>query len=197
MPGSGRKWAITGMGPNRMTKSNHLKSLGLLGLALVLTGCGGASPIGQEGGIFAPRTSNEPVSESVLRQRENTPTEIRRREAEERGTIWDLFQNRDDPNVTVEVNKYIWNASLDVLSFLPLQAADPFSGVIVTGYGTPPGGGRAYRATIFVQDPALDARSLNVALQSRSGPVSPATVQAVEDAILTRARQLRIADRRL
>jgi hypothetical protein len=37
--------------------------------------------------------------------------------------------------------------------------------VIVTGYGTPPGGGRAYRATIYVQDPALDARSLKVALQ--------------------------------
>jgi len=180
-----------------MTKSNLLKSLGLLGLALLLAGCGGASPFGREGGVFAPRTSAEPVSESVLRQRENTPVAINRRERQERGTIFDLFENNADPNVTVEVNKYIWNASLDVLSFLPLQAADPFSGVIVTGYGTPPGGGRAYRATIFVQDPALDARSLNVALQSRSGPVSASTVQAVEDAILTRARQLRIADGRL
>ncbi len=197
MAGSGRKRAITGMGPNRMTNSNLLKSLGLLGLALVLTGCGGASPIGREGSIFGPRSNPEPVSESVLRQRENTPIEIERREREERGSVWDLFGSRDDPNVTVEVNKYIWNASLDVLSFLPLQAADPFSGVIVTGYGTPPGGGRAYRATVFVQDPALDARSLNVALQSRSGPVSAATVQAVEDAILTRARQLRVADGRL
>ena len=108
-----------------------------------------------------------------------------------------MFGNRDDPNTTVEVNKYIWNASLDVLDFLPIQAADPFSGVIVTGYGTPPGGGRAYRATIFVQDPALDARSLNLSLQSRGGAVSRETVQAVEDAILTRARQLRVADSRL
>lgn len=114
-----------------------------------------------------------------------------------RDTIWDLFDNNDDPNVTVEVNKYIWAAALDVLSFLPVESADPFTGVIVMGYGTPPGGGRAYRATVFVKDPALDARSLTLALQSRSGTVSAATVRAVEDAILTRARQLRVQDSRL
>lgn len=118
-------------------------------------------------------------------------------EAQERSTIWDLFENKDDPNTTVEVNKYLWNASLDVLNFLPIQAADPFSGVIVTGFGTPPGGGQAYRATIYVQDPALDARSLTISLQTRSGPASPDTVRAVEDAILTRARQLRIRDGKL
>ncbi|MEM6277305.1 MAG: DUF3576 domain-containing protein [Pseudomonadota bacterium] len=91
----------------------------------------------------------------------------------------------------VAVNRYIWNASLDVLSFLPIQSVDPFTGVIVTGFGTPPGGGRDYRATILVSDPALDARSLKLSLVTRSGPASPATIQAVEDAILTRARQLR------
>lgn len=112
-------------------------------------------------------------------------------------TIWDLFENNEDPNITVEVNKYIWNASLDVLNFLPIETVDPFTGVIVTGYGTPPGGGRAYRATIYVQDPALDARSLRLALQTRNGPVSADTVRAVEDAILNRARQLRIADSNL
>ncbi|NDH88966.1 MAG: DUF3576 domain-containing protein, partial [Actinobacteria bacterium] len=58
------------------------------------------------------------------------------------------------------------------------------------------GGGRAYRATIYITDPALDARSLNLALLTRSGPVDPATVRAVEDAILTRARQLREQDSR-
>ena len=114
-----------------------------------------------------------------------------------RSTIWDLFANTDDPNTTVEVNKYIWNASLDVLSFLPVEAADPFSGVIVMGYGTPPGGGRAYRATVYIKDPALDARSLTLAIQTRSGPASPETVRAVEDAILSRARQMRIAESRL
>ncbi len=112
-------------------------------------------------------------------------------------TLFDLFTNNDDPNVTLEVNKYLWVASMQVLDFLPIESADPFSGVLVTGYGTPPGGGRAYRATIYVQDPALDARALNVALMTRSGPAAPATTRAVEDAILTRARQLRIRDGRL
>lgn len=98
---------------------------------------------------------------------------------------------------SVAVNRYLWAASLDVLSFLPVQEADPFTGVIVTGYGRPPGSGRAYRATIHISDPALDARSLNLSLLTSSGPVAPGTLRAVEDAILARARQLRIADSRL
>ena len=109
-------------------------------------------------------------------------------------TFLGLFGNNDDPNVTLEVNKYIWAAALDILDFMPIQAADPFSGIIVYGYGTPPGSGRSYRATVYVQDPALDARSLRVALATRSGPATSETVRAVEDAILTRARQLRIAE---
>ena len=113
-------------------------------------------------------------------------------------TIWDLFSNRQNANDTVAVNKYLWNASLEVLNFLPIQSVDPFTGVIVTGYGTPPGGGRSYRATINVTDPALDARSLKVSLQGAGGSaVAPDTVRAVEDAILTRARQLRVADGKL
>ncbi|WP_458792198.1 DUF3576 domain-containing protein [Yoonia sp. MH D7] len=94
----------------------------------------------------------------------------------------------------VAVNRYIWSAALDVLDFLPIESIDPFTGVIVMGYGTPPGGNRAYRATVYITDPALDARSLNVALQSRNGTVSAETQRAIEDAILSRARQLRIAD---
>lgn len=98
---------------------------------------------------------------------------------------------------SVAVNRYLWAASLDVLSFLPIESVDPFTGVIVFGYGRPPGGGRAYRGTVHIADPALDARSLNVALATSGGPVSTATQQAVEDAILARARQLRIADGKL
>ena len=94
----------------------------------------------------------------------------------------------------VAVNRYLWAASLDVLSFLPVESADPFTGVITTGFGTPPGSGQAYRATIQVSDPAMDARSLNVSLLTRNGPVAAETQRAVEDAILSRARQLRIAD---
>ena len=96
---------------------------------------------------------------------------------------------------SVAVNRYLWAASLEVLNFLPVKSVDPFTGVIVFGYGTPPGGNRAYRATVHVSNPALDARSLSLALQTRSGAaVAQGTQRAVEDAILTRARQLRIAD---
>ena len=96
----------------------------------------------------------------------------------------------------ISVNRYLWNASLETLSFLPIEAIDPFSGVIIFGYGIPPGGNRAYRATVQVKDPALAARSLLVSIQTRNGAVAEQTRRAVEDAILTRARQLRVEDKR-
>lgn len=150
----------------------------IVGLAGSLAACGD----GIGSGIFKTRSK---------------PAAAQPRTEEKKATIWDLFTNKSDPNTTVEVNKYIWEASKEVLSFLPVEKVDPFSGVLVTGYGVPPGGGRAIRATVYVKDPALDARSLKVALSSKSGPVSPDTVRAVEDAILTRARQLRIQDSKL
>lgn len=116
---------------------------------------------------------------------------------ERRATIWDVFRD-NNPDITVSVNRYIWNASLEVLNFMPIESVDPFTGVIVTGYGTPPGGNRAYRATVYVKDPALEARSLTVALQGKNGrPVAASTQRAIEDAILSRARQLRMKDSRL
>lgn len=169
-----------------MVFSRAARFLPMMMVASLLAGCGGGS-IGRMGDSLGGGGAAAQTDAATAA----------RAEREERSTIWDLFANRDDPNTTVEVNKYIWNASLEVLNFLPIQSVDPFTGVIVTGYGTPPGGGRAYRATILVQDPALDARSLKVALESRGGTVSDDTVRAVEDAILTRARQLRIQDRRL
>ncbi len=128
-----------------------------------------------------------------------TPLDSPRLETSDTGLGRGLLQSfrRGSAEVDVQVNRYLWNASLEVLDFLPVQSVDPFTGVIVTGFGTPPGTGRAYRATVLIDDPALEARSLKVALQSRSGPVAASTVRAIEDAILTRARQLRVADSRL
>jgi len=121
-------------------------------------------------------------------------TEERELNDPDRATIWDVF-GPNNAEQTTNVNRYLWSASLDVLNFLPVQEVDPFTGVIVTGYGTPPGGGRQYRATVHISDPALAARSLSVSLQTSGGaPVSAATTRAIEDAILSRARQLRIAD---
>ncbi|WP_301920226.1 DUF3576 domain-containing protein [Albidovulum sp.] len=170
----------------------------LAGLVATLASCSG---IGSgDSGLFgrkrAPTTDASTIDARAAADAQRANLARVNRE-KKRSTLWDLFTNAQDPNTTVEVNRFLWQASLEVLDFLPIQSVDPFSGVIVTGYGTPPGGGRAYRATIYVQDPALDARSLKVALMTKAGPVDPATQRAVEDAILTRARELRIRAGRL
>lgn len=167
--------------------SNLRKSI--LGMSLiaavVLSACGGGSG---SGNIFGGSRGDKQTQSGVR----HTP-----QAEEERKTIWDLFQNVDDPNTTVEVNKYIWNAALDVLDFMPVKAADPFTGIIVFDYGRPPGSGSSYKATVYVKDPSLDARSLTVALYTRSGPASAGAVRKIEDAILTRARQMRVRDGKL
>ena len=117
-------------------------------------------------------------------------------EEDRKSTIWDVF-NTNVSTTPVKVNRYIWQASLEVLDFMPIESIDPFSGIIVMGYGTPPGGRIAYRATVHVSEPALDARTLRVALATRSGPASAETMRALEDAILSRARQIRRDDGRL
>ena len=114
-------------------------------------------------------------------------------ESEERETIWDVF-NREATREPVRVNRYIWQAALDVLDFMPIEIIDPFSGVIVKGFGVPPGGKTQYRATIYVIDPALEARSLRISVQTKSGLVNAATLEEIENAILSRARQMRKAD---
>ena len=162
----------------RAVTLQSLRPIAVAGLVLSLAACGGGN-----GGPFGLGAS------------QHTPPS---QEMRNRSTLWDLFGNRDKNNQQVAVNRYLWNASLEVLNFLPIQTVDPFTGVIVTGYGTPPGGGRSYRATVKISDPALDARSLKLSLQGAGGSaVAPDTVRAVEDAILTRARQLRVRDGKL
>jgi Domain of unknown function (DUF3576) len=170
----------------------------LMVTSLAACGGGGASS-GGLGGILGGNGGAERRDPAVIAQEQtDAALGITRTGPGNRSTLRDLFRKGDDPNTTVKVNKYIWEAALDVLNFLPVEQVDPFTGVIVTGYGRPPGGGRAYRATIYVQDPALDARSLKLAMQTQGGgAVDPATIRAIEDAILTRARELRIADGKL
>ena len=160
-----------------MSTKPAMQVIAALVISLALAGCGGGSFL---------RGGGDAARDEALQQR-----------VEETGStdsIWDLFSGREDPSTVLTVNRYIWTASLEVLDFLPVEQVDPFSGVITTGFGTPPGGGRPYRATIAVTDAALDARSLNVALITRNGPASAETVRAVENAILTRARQIRIRE---
>ncbi|MFT4620236.1 MAG: hypothetical protein ACI9KS_001333 [Sulfitobacter sp.] len=162
----------------------------LVFIAATLAACGGGS-----GGFLGFGGDGDRAGEA--RTLSSSQRSGRLNGEETRESIFSLFAANDDPNTTVEVNKYLWVAVQDVLDFLPIETVDPFTGVIVYGYGTPPGGGRSYRATVFVQDPALEARSIKVSLATRGGTAPRATSRAVEDAILTRARQLRIQDSNL
>jgi hypothetical protein len=111
---------------------------------------------------------------------------------DDNGKLGDLFISGKDE--IGSVNKYLWQASLEVLSFLPINSADPFSGIIVFGTGKAPGSSQSYDATIYISDPALDARSLSVTVRSSNGTVSSEAKREIESAILSRARQLRLKE---
>jgi hypothetical protein len=108
------------------------------------------------------------------------------------GNLGDIFKFGGDE--IGAVNKYLWQASLEVLSFLPISSADPFSGIIVFGKGKAPGSSQIYDATVYISDPALDARSLNITIRSQGNIISAAAGREIESAILSRARQLRLKE---
>ena len=111
---------------------------------------------------------------------------------DDNGKLGDLFKSGGDE--IGSVNKYLWQASIEVLSFLPINSADPFSGIIVFGKGKAPGSSQSYDATIYISDPALDARSLSVTVRSSNGTISSEAKREIESAILSRARQLRLKE---
>jgi hypothetical protein len=101
---------------------------------------------------------------------------------------------------TIGVNAYLWRASLEALSFMPLLQTDSNGGVIVTDwYANPKNPGERVKVTVSITDQDLRADALRVAASrqvSQSGqwvdaPVQAATVQKLEDIILTKARDLR------
>ena len=103
---------------------------------------------------------------------------------------------------TIGVNSYLWRAAIDTVSFAPLLQADPNSGVIITDwYNNPKVPGERIKLTVSILDQDLRADGLRVAASrqtNQSGnwvdaPVAAATVQKLEDIILTRARDLRRA----
>jgi len=111
---------------------------------------------------------------------------------DDNGKLGDIFKSGGDE--IGSVNKYLWQASIEVMSFLPISSADPFSGIIVFGRGKAPGSSQFYDATVYISDPALDARSLSVTVRSSDGTISSAAKREIESAILSRARQLRLKE---
>jgi hypothetical protein len=101
---------------------------------------------------------------------------------------------------TIGVNGYLWQAALDTVSFAPLLQADANSGVIITDwYSNPKAPGERVKLTVTILDQDLRADALRVAASREvqqngswvEAPVTAATVQKLEDIILTRARDIR------
>ena len=151
-----------------------IKNLGICGIVvLILSSCG-------VGSLLTNKSENPSAKVTDLNINSN--------DADGKGvSILDLLSNEGSSETILKVNRYIWKASLEVLSFLPLEGVDPFSGIITTGWGRPPGGSTEYRATVYINDPSLDARALKVVLLKRSGPADPKTIKTIENAILSRA----------
>ena|SRR5215210_1225503 len=103
---------------------------------------------------------------------------------------------------TIGVNSYLWRAAVDTVSFAPLLQANASSGVIITDwYSNPRAPSERVKLTVAILDRDLRADALRVAASRQvlqngawvDAPVAAATVQKLEDIILTRARDLRRA----
>ena len=109
-----------------------------------------------------------------------------------------------DAQSGIGVNAYLWRATLDTLSFMPLLTADPWGGVVnYDWYTDPQSPNERFKATVFILDTRLRADALNVTVtkevrneagQWTAAPVAPQTETDLENAILTKARQLNLSN---
>jgi hypothetical protein len=110
------------------------------------------------------------------------------------------------PANAIGVNAYLWRATLDTLAFMPLASADPYGGVIITDwYVNPEKPDERFKCTVYILDTRLrgDAIKVTVFKEVSNGqggwgpsPVANQTPEDIENAILTRARQLRLSNLR-
>jgi len=102
----------------------------------------------------------------------------------------------------IGVNSYLWRASLDTISFMPIKSADAFGGVILTEWHSPAETpNERFKLNVYILDRALRADGIRVAAFRqildrnklwRDAALTKKTARKIEDAILTRARQLRL-----
>ena len=112
---------------------------------------------------------------------------------------------KDEPGGALGVNSYLWRATLDTLSFMPLVSADPFGGVIITDwYEDPRTPGERFKINALILDKTLRADGVKLTVfkqvmgKGKGGIWRDQTIddkleRSLEDTILTRARQLRVA----
>lgn len=111
--------------------------------------------------------------------------------------------NNSGGGSAIGVNSFLWHASLDTISFMPLASADPFGGTIITDWYSPRGTpNERFKVNIFILNRELRADGVRVTVfrQTRDGsgqwvdaPVDPKTGRDLENSILTRARQMRLS----
>lgn len=113
--------------------------------------------------------------------------------------------NKRTESAGIGVNAFLWRASLDTVSFMPILSADPFGGVIITDwYASPQDPSQRTKLNVFIRDRDLRADGVKVSVfrqnKDQSGnwsdaAVSPITATELENAILTKARQIRMAQK--
>jgi hypothetical protein len=157
------------------------------GLALTLSACGGSKDTFQR----APEASRD-------------PEDLQNRESAIGGAGVNLFRGSDTEGTegAVAVNAFLWRASLDTLAFMPLASADPFGGVIITDWYAPPETPEErFKVNVYILGRALRADGLKVSVfrqtaagtgEWRDAAVGPEVATEFEEAVLTRARQLRL-----
>ena len=158
---------------------------------LLLSACESAEPLESDQGFKAENLDPASIDYS------------KRKTAFGEGGI-NLFGSGDDPNNSggaLGVNSFLWRASLDTISFMPVNSADPFGGVIITDWHTSTEApSERFKLNVYILGRTLRADGIRVAVfrqvQNRGGNwrdagVPEATGTKIEDAILTRARQLR------
>lgn len=103
---------------------------------------------------------------------------------------------------TIGVNSYLWRATLDTISFMPLASADPFGGTIITEwYENPEAKGERFKVNAIILDKTLRADGVRIQVFKqklvgstwRDQPTDEKLSRSLEDTILTRARELKVA----
>jgi hypothetical protein len=182
--------------------------------AALLAGCGltdNPNALGNNDPDYAKRT-NDPYGtdptygqgEDIMGDRYGAVTQ------QNKGLVSRVFGGGDDKGgggtggpSGVGVNSYLWRATLDTVSFIPLASADPFGGVIITDWYSPPDNpNERFKVNVFILGRELRADGVRASVfrqakdasgQWADAPVDQKTGTDLENAILTRARQMRLS----
>ena len=183
--------------PAQNRKSKFPFQMIVLGLALLGAGCQQSELVNK-----TPYPTN-PSGRDPYEKKETIWGDTSIRSGNAGGGIGNVFAGSGAANGAVlGVNAYLWRASLDTVSFMPIASADPFGGTILTEwYSTASAPDERFKLNIIIMDAQLRADSVRVSLfrqerdgkQWRDASVDRQAARDLENTILTRARALKVA----